>query len=158
METLIAYSTRYGCVEKCAKMLAEKLDGKVTLVNLQKARAVDPAPYERVIVGGSLYIGKIQKEVRDFCLKNAAQLKQKKSGYFICGMREEEAAAELNGAFPPELLESAAAKDYFGGEFNFKKMKALDRFIVKKVSKVEQDLSSIAGDRIDRFARSMNNA
>ncbi|NLY38245.1 MAG: hypothetical protein GX044_02975 [Firmicutes bacterium] len=65
METLIAYSTRYGCVEKCAKMLAEKLDGKVTLVNLLKMR-VDPAPYERVIVGGSIYIGKIQKEVRDF--------------------------------------------------------------------------------------------
>jgi len=65
METLIAYATRYGCVEKCAKMLAEKLDGKVTLVNLQKTR-VDPASYGRVIVGGSIYIGKIQKEVRDF--------------------------------------------------------------------------------------------
>ena len=35
METLIA-TPKYGCVEKCAKMLAEKLDGKVTLVNLQK--------------------------------------------------------------------------------------------------------------------------
>jgi pimeloyl-ACP methyl ester carboxylesterase len=48
------------------------------------------------------------------------ELKQKKLGFFICGMQEEDVLqTELMQNFPAELLERAAAKDYFGGEFVF---------------------------------------
>lgn len=159
MKTLIVYATRYGCTEKCAGILAGKLEGEVDLCGLIGGAAVDPAPYDRVIVGGSVYIGKIQKEVGAFCSKNLELLKQKKLGLFICNMREgAEAEAELNSSFPPELLRAAAAKDYFGGAFAVSRMKPMDRFITRTVAKVTEDTSSILAERIDRFARAMNGA
>lgn len=159
MKTLITYATKYGCAENCAKALEEKLSGNVNLQNLKQGKAVDLLAYDQVIIGGSIYMGKIQKEVTEFCLKNLTALKEKQVGLFICCMKEgEEAASELNSAFPQELLDHAAAKEIFGGEFIFKKMKPMDRFIVKKVSKVDRDVSNIDRDSIERFARVMNQA
>lgn len=159
MNTLIVYSTKYGCTEKCAGILSEKLDGKVDLCNLKTAKPLDLSQYDKVIIGGSIYIGKIQKEVSEFCARNLDVLKKKKTGLFICCMRDGATAeAEIKDNFPKELLNNAVAKDYFGGEFIFKKMKALDRFIAKKVAKVENDISSILMERITNFAQLMNKA
>jgi len=59
MNILIAYATKYGCTEKCAAVLSEKLTGKVDLCNLKGGRASDLTQYEKVIIGGSIYMGKI---------------------------------------------------------------------------------------------------
>jgi len=154
MRTLIAYATKYGCTEKCAQRLAAILDGEVELCNLQKKKVSNLAFYNRVIVGGSIYMGKIQKEVSNFCREHLNALRDKKIGLFICGMAEsEEAAKELNGAFPPELADTAVAREIFGGEFIFSKMNFIHRKIVKKVAKTEHDVSKIAGEKIEQFAR-----
>jgi len=156
MNTLIVYSTKYGCTEKCAEMLSEKLGGRVELCNLKKRSVPDLAQYDRVIIGGSVYIGRIQKEVSDFVNSNVEALKSKKTGCFICCMREgDEAKKELAASFPKELLENSAAADYFGGEFVFGKMNFIDRIIVKKVAKTDKDSSSLSEERINRFAEAM---
>lgn len=59
MSTLIAYSTKYGCAEKCAKMISDELKDRVDLINLRKENDVDLQKYDKVIIGGSIYIGKI---------------------------------------------------------------------------------------------------
>jgi hypothetical protein len=41
MNTLIVYATKYGCTEKCAVILSEKLTGKVDLCNLKGVKDVD---------------------------------------------------------------------------------------------------------------------
>lgn len=69
----------------------------------------------------------------------------------------------ING-FPKELLEKAKAKDYFGGEFRFKKMNFFERFAIKKITKsktgssvdTKKDLSTISAVKIENFAKSMN--
>lgn len=157
MNTLIVYATKYGCTEKCAELLSKELDGHVDLINLKKVKNVDIVKYEKVIIGGSIYIGKIHKEVTQFCSDHLEQLKNKRIGLFICGMQEGEAIEhEINQNFNAELIERAEAKEYFGGEFNFGKMNFLERFIVKKVSKVTTDRSNILQDHIHRLAQVMN--
>lgn len=167
MKTLIVYATKYGCTEKCATILSEKLKGDVALKNIKVAGTVDLVPYDKVIIGGSIYAGKIQREISDFCLKNMHQLKPKKVGLFVCGMLSDQAEMELNSSFPQELLANAIAKDFFGGEFRFKKMNFLERLIVKKVAKDDKnlpaldtgkDVSTISEDIINRFAQLMNNS
>jgi menaquinone-dependent protoporphyrinogen oxidase len=158
LRTLILYATKYGCVENCAKTLLEKLHGETDLRSLKSKEIPDLAPYDHVVLGGSIYMGKIQKEVTEFCTRHLPQLKEKKVGLFICCMREGyEAEQELQDSFPRDLYNMALAKDYFGGEFIFKKMKPLDRLIVKKVVKVDQDTSTIRQEAIDGFAELMNN-
>ena len=74
MNTLIVYSSKYGCTEKCAKLIKEKLNEEVDLVNLKNVKDIDIYKYNKVIIGGSIYIGKIQKSVTEFCTKYIDQL------------------------------------------------------------------------------------
>lgn len=159
MKTLIVYGTKYGCTEKCAKILSEKLTDKTELWNLKVVKDLDVSKYNKVIIGGSIYMGKIQKEVSEFCSKNLDLLKGKKVGLFICCMQDEDVVdKELNDSFPQELIASSLTKECFGGEFVFKKMSFMHKLIVKKVSKIEQDTSNILEKNINRFAQLMNDA
>jgi menaquinone-dependent protoporphyrinogen oxidase len=74
MNTLIVYATKYGCAEKCAMELSKEFDGNVEVINLKENKRIDLVEYENVIIGGSVYIGKIQKEVADFINQNLKEL------------------------------------------------------------------------------------
>jgi menaquinone-dependent protoporphyrinogen oxidase len=140
-------------------MLVDKLQGEVELHNLKKTRDIDLSRYNKIVIGGSIYIGKIQKEVTEFSSSNLNALKEKKIGLFICGMQEEEVVEkELKDSFPDELYSSAVAKEVFGGEFIFKKMNFFERLIIKKVSKIDKDVSTVSEEKITRFAEVMNKA
>lgn len=168
MNTLIVYATKYGCTEKCAKILSEKLIRKVDLCNLKGGKSVELSQYDQLIIGGSIYMGKIRKEVSEFCTKNLSVLKEKKIGLFICGMQEgDQAETQLNQSFPEELLVNAVARESFGGEFRFNKMNFMERFIIKMVTKKDQsspavdtkkDISAISEENMNRFVELMNNA
>ena len=157
MNTLIVYASKYGCTEKCVELLSKKLNREVDIMNLKKSIDIDISKYEKIIIGGSIYIGRIQKEVTEFCSKNIEELKKKRIGLFICGMQEGDIInTELNENFSPALIKIADAKECFGGEFNFDKMTFIEKFIVKKVSKVTSNKSNILEDNIHKFAQAMN--
>lgn len=157
MNTLIVYASKYGCTEKCAELLSKELNGEVDIIDLKKVMDIDISKYEKVIIGGSIYIGKIQKEITEFCSKNLDKLREKRIGLFICGMQEGDTInTELNKNFNPVLIKIADAKECFGGEFIFDKMNFIDKFIVKKVSKVTLNKSNILEENILKFAQTMN--
>ncbi len=157
MDILIAYGSKHGCTEKCANLLKEELDGKVDLINLKDTNKINLSKYEKVIIGGSIYMGKIQKEVSKFSSKNLEILKEKEIGLFICAMQSEEIVEkELNENFPKELLDVAKSKESFGGEFIFDKLGFMEKEVVKKVVKVNSDKSSILKENISKFAEKMN--
>ena len=156
MKTLIIYGTKHGTAEKCSKLLKDKLQGEVVLVNIKKDKVPDLTLFNNIIVGGSIYMGQIQKGVKKICLENFSVLKDKKVGLFICGMNDKEISTVFDNAFPKELLTSALAKEYFGGEFIFKNMNFIERFIVKKVGKTDKDTSTLSVENINKFAQLMN--
>jgi len=158
MSIAIVYGTKYGCAEKCAKALADKFDEKADFYNLNEGQIPELVKYDKVVVGGSIYIGKIQKEITDFCKNNLTVLKSKKVGLFICGMQETNQDEEIRASFPEELLKSAITKEFFGGEFVFSKMNMMERFIVKKITKNSKDVSNIIEANIEKLAMAMNNA
>jgi len=167
MSTLIVYATKHGSAEDCAKILGEKLQGKVDLYNIKKDMVSDLSQYDKIIIGGSIYVGKVQKEISEFCIKNSNELQKKKLGFFICCMNNKNAEDQLKNSFPEELISKAVAKKSFGGEFRFKKMNFMERFIIKKVAKSDEnlpsvdtnkDISQISEDSITEFANLINNA
>jgi menaquinone-dependent protoporphyrinogen oxidase len=156
MKTLVAYATKYGCTEKCAKRIAEELGSDVELLDLGKSSSVSLADYETVIIGGSVYIGKVQKEVSEFCTRHLEELKNKRLGLFICGMAEGEGMiTEMKASFPSELLERAVAKEFLGGEFLVDNMNFIDKFMLKKMAKVTENKSNILEDNIAKFVQEM---
>ena len=157
MSVLIAYATRYGCAEKFAQMLAEKLSDKADLCDLSKDKKVNPADYDTIIVGGSMYMGRIMKQVPAFLQKHGDTLKQKKTGFFLSAMAEgEDMQKELKASFPEEMRNAALAVACFGGECIISKLKPFHKFIYTKVAKTEKDLSNINTEAIDRFADAVN--
>lgn len=153
MNILIAYATKYGCAQKCAVELSEELKGKIELINLKEKSSVNLSKYDGVIIGGSVYIGRIQKEVTDFISKNLNELLSKETGLFICGMQEGDMLEkEIKENFPPELISKAKSIKHFGGEYNFSRMNFMEKLIVKKVAKVTSDKSDIRHEDIKKFA------
>ena len=158
MSILIAYASRHGFTKKCAEILAKKLDGNADICDLGSNKP-DLSKYDKVIVGGSVYIGKILKSTARFCAANLDTLKVKKLGLFICGMAgENDAMAQLEANFPKELLAAAAAKGAFGGEFSFDNMNPLERFMIKKISGSDANQSCLREDNITSFAERMKKA
>lgn len=158
MNTLIVFSSKYGCTEKCANLLSKELKDKVDVVNLKTKNDISISQYDKVIIGGSIYIGRIQKEVTTFCSKNLEKLKERKIGLFICaGMKEEDQInKKISEVFPSELIDIAVVKKHLGGEYIFDKMNFFERFIVKKIAKVSSNQSNILNDNIHKFAKTMN--
>lgn len=157
MNTLIAYGTKYGCAKNCATELSKELNDNVDIVNLKENNKIDLEKYGRVIIGGSVYIGKIQKEVTEFINLNLNDLTKKEIGLFICGMQEGDVIEkEIVDNFPQELLSKAKSVKHFGGEFVFKKMNFMEKTIVKKIVKVSSDMSDIHRDNIKSMAVELN--
>ncbi len=157
MKTLIAYSTKHGAAESSAKKLSEKLNGDVDLLNLKKANDIQLSNYDKVIIGSSVYMGKIRKEAFKFCNDNLSSLKDVKVGLYICCMTEgDDALKQLKDNFPKELVDSAIVKGVFGGEFDFKKMNFLEKMVIKKVAGVEETESKLLQENIAKFADELN--
>lgn len=156
MKTLIVYGTKYGTVEKCINLLKNKLYGEVVIVNIKKDSIPELTQFNTVIIGGSIYAGQIQKGIKNFCIKDVDRLKNKKLGLFICGMNDKDVETQINNVFPEELTEKAVVKEHFGAEVTFKKMNFFERFIMKKITKSDKDISKISDENISRFANLIN--
>ncbi|MFT8315355.1 MAG: flavodoxin domain-containing protein [Clostridium sp.] len=156
MKTLIIYATKHGFAEKCSKLLKDKLSGEVATVNIKKDTMPNISSFDKIIIGGSVYMGKIQKEITEFCTENFDTLKEKKLGLFVCGMQKDSIETELAASFPNDLLTHSSVKECFGGEFIMKNMNPLERFIIKIVAKTKNDVSSVSEENINKFAQIMN--
>ncbi len=156
-KTIILYQSRTGTTEKAVKLLAEKLKGDTTIVNLKKDKAPSLDDYSNVIIGGSIRASMIQSGIKKYIEKNMELLKTRDIGLFLCCM-EEGATAEkqFNESYPEELRNIARARGLFGGEFDFDKMNFLEKGIVKKVAGVTESVSNIKYEAIEDFAASFN--
>jgi len=156
MKTLIIYMSTHGCTQKVVTELKEKLNGEVAIVNLKKDEVPLLANFNRVIIGGSIHAGQVQKRVKEFCVKNLDILLTREVGLFICCMEEGEKAMEqLQNAYPEELIHQAKATATLGGEFDFRRMNFVEKMVVKKVAKVKETVSNIDHNAIKEFAGKM---
>lgn len=157
MKNIIIYSTRYGSTAKVAELIQEKLDGDCTLVNIMTESVPPLDAFDTVILGGSIYINKVQKELTAFVGNNLNLLLSKKVGLFLCAgtPKQEDRDKELQGAFPPELFTHAVAINVLGYAFAFKKMHFFDRLIMKKIKGDAISTSEYFDDRILLFAKAL---
>ncbi|SFG84156.1 flavodoxin domain-containing protein [Sporolactobacillus nakayamae] len=159
MKTVILYATKYGSTEEVARRLREQLDGEVDLVNVVMDSFHAPVSYDTVILGGSVYMGKIQKQLTNYIRKNIDVLEQKRIGLFICAAHPEEKKRiiELQQAFPTSLNQRATAKAVLGYTINFDKMSFIDKFIMRKIKGDNKNVAEFYDDRIKSFSASFRN-
>lgn len=156
MKTAIIFKTKHGTTEKVAYMLAKDLssDGsEVRVIDLAKTRQPHLLSYERIIIGGSIHVGKIQREIRTFCERHTDVLRTKKLGLYICCMEtdDQKRQKEFEDAFPENLKKHASAKAIMGGEFLLEKMNFIERLVVRKVAHTRESVYDIDTEAVEKF-------
>lgn len=146
----------HGCTENVVNELKENLGSETSIVNLKHDHNPDLKEFSRIIIGGSIHAGQIQRKVREFCEHNLDVFRFKEVGLFICCMYEGQVAKDqLKNAFPEKLHQYSKTEAIFGGEFNFTRMNFLEKMIVKKVAHVKESVSNVDHKAIERFAKRM---
>ncbi|MDF2605996.1 MAG: hypothetical protein K0S34_186 [Bacillales bacterium] len=155
MKTLIIYATKQGSSEGVAQLLKNKLNGEVILVNLLKEKVPAISEFDTVIIGGSIYAGKIQKKLSSFVKEYLPELLSKHVGLFICAAHfdPEVIKKELIESFPEELFNHAIAKDAFGYKIEREKLNFIEKAIVKKIMGITENTNKLSVESIENFAR-----
>ena len=135
MNTLVLYGTQYGYSAECAEKLKATLSGDVTLVDLSKATAPDLGGFDAVIVGGSIYMGRVQAKVSEFCAAHEGELLQKPLGLFLCCGLPQNLSESMANSFPETLRKHAKATGCFGGELRTARMKPMHKLIAGMMQK-----------------------
>lgn len=162
MNTLIVYATKYGTTKGCAEQIAAKLRGDVQLVELTKDTAIDLSPFDSVIIGTSIYVGKPRKACSTFIKTHQETLLTKKLGLFLCCIQDENQSVSqfFKDSFPKELRDHAAVQAVLGGTVDHSKLNKLDAFIMRIVSinlkNGKMPLSTLSTERIDQLVALMH--
>jgi len=158
MRTAIVYTSNHGTTEKVAQKIKERLgEEKAQRFNLKKDKNFDVSQFDRIIVGGSIHAGQIQKRVKQFLEKHAPELLQRKLGLFLCCMHEDEAENQFNRAFPEDLRAHAISNKIMGGEFLFEKMNFVEKALIKKIAGVQESVSKIDENEVEQFIKELKN-
>lgn len=136
MKIAIVYATKYGCTKKCAEILKSYLYGEVS-IHSAKADKINLSQYDAVFIGGSVYMGKIQKEITHFCKRNLKQLLHKKIGLFACCYTPKDTEGFFETLYPIELINHAFYVTSVGGIMDYEKMNFLYRKLFQSLKKID---------------------
>lgn len=155
MSTLIAYASRYGTTEECARYLATRLAGETHLLDIRRPKGDEMKGCSSIVVAGPIYGGKIMGVVERFCETHKEQLLRSTVGLYICCLYDgEQAQAQLTTAFPPWLNAHARIRRAVGGAINVRQLRLFDRFLFGDVA--EGDIRTVNKDALDAVAEAMN--
>jgi menaquinone-dependent protoporphyrinogen oxidase len=154
LKTLILYATKYGAAGEIARRIAEKTDG-AALHDLKKDDVPNLAEYDCVIVGSSVYAGRIRKEAKVFLSHNSEALRSKRFGLFISGMDTDNEKDVLAAAYSKELVQSAKTASLLGGIFDPDKAGFFERLIMRIVTKKSEYINTIDDEKIAEFVKAL---
>lgn len=154
MKSIIIYATKHGSVENAAHLLQSKMEGESCLINIMKEDVPILDEYDTIIFGGSIYVGKIQKQLSKYIAKNLPLLLKKRIGLFICaGEKEEVRVKELETSFPNMLFTHAVCKEIFGYEIHYEKLNFIEKKMAGAILGHKQSYSNLSETKIENFAK-----
>lgn len=155
MKNCIIFSTKHGSAQRAANLLREKLTADADVINLNDTKKPDISGYDSIILGGSIYIGKIQKKMTKFIKKNLAQLLTKNIGLYIVCAEKDNPEPVLKKSYPQELYDYALSKKYFGYEMILEDFNAIEKAVAKSLG-VTDSVSELNHDAINEMAQQFN--
>jgi menaquinone-dependent protoporphyrinogen oxidase len=157
VKVLIAYRSKYGTTESCAQALSGRITAETTLADLRVGHMPDVHGFDVVLVGGSIYGGRIQREVTSFCEGRGELLLRRKTGLFLCCLSQGEHAKEqLQTAFPEWLAAHAFARSLFGGDLHYDRLTLLDRLLLRGLPLPPRGVSLVDTHAIAAMADMVN--
>lgn len=139
-QVLVAYATKYGATAEIAEKIGQVLRkaGLHTDV-LPTDRVGDLTPYQVVVLGSAVYIGKWRKEAAKFLQANEKGLAERQVWLFSSGPTGDgDRAAFMKGRLFPEALQPIVdhiqPRDItiFHGQLDKEKLNPLEKWMINK--------------------------
>lgn len=167
--TLIACSTVDGHTHRICQHIERRLAAAgdaVTLVAMEQVHAVDPAAFDKIVVGASIRYGKHRSDVLAFADTHAALLADRPSAFFsvnIVARKPQKNRAETNPyvrKFLQQVRWRPALVDVFAGKLDYPRYRFLDRQVIRFIMLLTRGPTDPATvveftdwDRVDAFAQ-----
>jgi len=151
MKTLIIYATKYGCTQECAELLKKYMQGEVMVTSALNCK-YNLNEFDQIVIGGSVYMGKIRKDFTRFCQQNKKILLRKKLGLFACCYTPNDTEGFFETIFPQDLLHHAAYVTTVGGRMDYEKMNFAYRKLFESLKKIDGFQKGFAEPEIDTEA------
>jgi len=138
---LVAYATKYGATGEIAERIGQVLrEAGLPTDVLPADRVSDLTPYQAVVLGSAVYIGKWRKEAVKFLQAHEEMLAERPVWLFSSGPAGEGDAVELMDGwrFPKgqqAIADRIQPRDIavFHGHVNMDKMNFIERWMIKNV-------------------------
>ncbi len=133
MRIAILYATKSGTTRECAVLLQKQLPNHTVELYDLAAKTPTLSDYDLLVLGSSVRMGKLQKEMRRYLKENLNALLKIDLGLFLCCGFADCFEDYLHRCIPADLREHSIAVSCFGGSLDPKRVKGFDRLIVKWV-------------------------
>jgi menaquinone-dependent protoporphyrinogen oxidase len=139
---LIIYATTDGQTRKISERLRQVIEQQahqVTLVNVQDAGGIDPAPFDKIVIGASIRYGKHSPLIVDFIEKNRLLLESKPNAFFSVNVvaRKPEKCRPENNPYLQKFLKRISWQPrqltVFAGKIDYPSYRFLDRLVIRLI-------------------------
>lgn len=154
MRILVVYATKYGCTAECAEMLAERLRdrGAEAVVAEAPARGADPTSFDAILVGGSVYMGRMRPAATRWLKRHQRALLARPLGLFACCYTPDGTERFLESLFPAYLLSHARAAACVGGRLDYERMSPAYRKLFMSLKRIPDFDEKFTEPEIDEAA------
>jgi menaquinone-dependent protoporphyrinogen oxidase len=140
-KTLVTYATKHGATAEIAEKIGQVLrEAGLSTDVLPADRVGDLTPYQAVVLGSAVYIGRWRKEAVKFLKANEQALAERPVWLFSSGPTGEGDPVELlNGWDLPKGLQPVADRikprdiAVFHGDVNTEKLGLIEKWMIKNV-------------------------
>lgn len=139
---LIAYSTTDGHTRTICERIRQVLEGeghRVTLASLAEHPAVDPRPFDKVVIGASIRYGKHRPEVAEFIRRSESLLNARPNAFFsvnIVARKPDKNRPETNPylrKFLRRITWRPRELAVFAGKLDYPRYGFLDRSMIRLI-------------------------
>jgi len=117
MKLLIVFDSFRGYTRRFIRALAKALP-EAQICDLRKAKAPSPADFDRVILGGPVYMGKLTRRMNEYLRQYGDVLTQKELGIFISCLLLNQATQQMADSFPKPVFFAAQCRAFIGGSLD----------------------------------------
>ncbi|MGM0443193.1 MAG: flavodoxin domain-containing protein [Fibrobacterota bacterium] len=149
MNIFIGYTSKYGFTEKVAHYLESALSSthRVTARPLSETESL--SEYDILILGGSIMMGKINRDFTAALERFSRDLSQKRLFLFISAGSPKDIQKQYNRTIPPEVLNHAEKTVHAGFGYYLSRMNFLHRLIIRMITGNRRDTEELHSRNLD---------
>jgi menaquinone-dependent protoporphyrinogen IX oxidase len=138
MKGIIVYKGKYGATQQYAQWLGQELN--ILVADADKVSANDVSDADFIVIGSSVYIGKLQ--ISKWLRANLASLKHKKIFFFQVAATPPDQKEKLETYIRsgvPEEIRGQCDFYFYPGKMIFQQLSWKDRFMLKMGARLTKD-------------------